>query len=202
MKPNMLLNIVSVALLLIAVVGLAVHEEPEPVIPEKLLNRKYEVIWVINKIVGKSATGETRDENTDEGYIEINITNMTEVRFTISTSDSHPFSRMSPAKTTVKIISPNDREESVEIEGTSTEVIVFNISSHPNISEIYGKSEDDALKKVEYEYPPTENETGSWYYSISIERDYISPVGIISGSVSWKVDVEIEAYHAEIGGKI
>jgi len=193
MKPNVMLNILGVTLILIAGIGMAVvgtGEEPEEE-PESIL---YDIPFIDTSGTISANSVSLADGQSVTTSITISATNLQSVLFSISWSDGNPRILAGDVTVDISVTGPGGESASDSDIGRSGSFMFEfdNLNTRYNDTEPLRLEEgEDAGQKAEEEFPAKDGGSGVWEFTISVERA-IRP-SIFTTSVTINTDYEFQA---------
>ncbi|MEW5759184.1 MAG: hypothetical protein AB1779_00280 [Candidatus Thermoplasmatota archaeon] len=195
MKPNTLLTIIGITLVLIGSIGaLTIQFQPVHKVYEK---NKYRIGWmVLNDYSGKA--GPVKKDQTKKIPVEIiEHNNLTNVSFIIQVNDRYRLSKQNPANVHIVIKAPNgttEIEDTIIANPEAERGYVFVIARVPNEIVVMANDEAEALKKISV-YSST-NGTGNWTVEVSYTRN--RPTYIMDDVIEVYIDAPYDYYIANI----
>jgi hypothetical protein len=199
MKPNVMLNLVGITLILIAgagmaVVGPEVHEGPE--VPKI----EYNVAFGSSTKTGPVAGGTLNDGASTMETIEIIDDNLTSLEISITWSDNFvPAATAGTLSVTVSVSGPDGQSESHTSSGSSDSFTFLfdelNIAYEDLIKELEEDADEDAW--LSEEYPGMTLGTGTWEISITMDRSRPTIIGG-RGSMDFNINTNYDYFKGSI----
>lgn len=157
----------------------------------------YRVSWPLAPGSLSEKKGQTGDGQESAETFAINQTNITTVTVRLTWTDNYRFSGQSPATVSVKSAGPGvPMQEKSSGDGRGGVTLDFSIQSPPNDTIVEASGEKEATAKASKGVNFTKA-TGAWNLTVSVKRDYKSPVHG-TGSVSWTASVTYQAFSAAV----
>jgi len=194
LQPNHVTALVGAALLLVAGIGVAIVEEPGQTAPST--GKKFHVSFPVSES-STGQTGQTADAQTNEVSIPLDVYNLTIAVMAVTWTDNPPLFAQA-AMVTVQVEDPAGNQAGSG-QGTASPILIplGGFNEPPEEFNITASSEEKAWDRVLDDYPLTENGTGAWKVTISVQRSGFGSI-FRRGSVSWDVEIGYGYYSAQL----
>lgn len=199
MKPNVLLNLVGITLILIAGAGIAVYEEPEFEGGQKIYI-EYNIEFVESTKTGPVAGGTLNDGGSTLESMDIIDDNLTSLEISITWSDNFvPAATAGTLDVTVTVSGPDGQGESHTSSGSQDSfTFVFDElnAAYEDTTKKIGEG-DDVDTWLSEEYPAKTVGTGVWEVSISMDRSRPTIINIGDrGSMDFNINTNYDYFKA------
>jgi hypothetical protein len=174
MKPNVMLNLFGLSLILIALLGIAVvGPEEEHILPPEFV--VYEIPFIDMAGTVPSMGVVTADGQTQTTSITVDTHNLTSVSFTISWEDQRPASGFAGDVTVeVTVVGPTGESDMAADSGQSGsfsfEFTDLNRGRN-STEELRILIDEDINDKALEKYPAQDGGMGDWEFTISVTRE-------------------------------
>jgi len=163
--------------------------------------RTFSATFPREQTFGPSAHGDTQDTQAGSATVMLNRTNLTSVAFMFTFVDNYRFAAKSPAGATFRVTSPdgNGSEAVCQPGASSSATVSFAAINLPPEEMLFiAGSEAEAQKVAAAHNPACETGSGEWTVEVTVQRNYVTPVHPVGGSISWSLTTRVEWYSLQV----